>query len=89
MKLAEYAQAELKARQLREKFIEQFYIDLGDRLRSRREDMGLRQEDIGIRTGLSRTSVTNIEKGRQKILAHDLFIFAAALEIPAKDLMPE
>lgn len=89
MKLAAYAKAELKARQLREKFIDEFYKDLGRRMSDRRAELGLIQEEVGNRVGLSRTSITNIEKGRQRILAHDIYIIAAALEIPARDLMPE
>jgi transcriptional regulator with XRE-family HTH domain len=38
---------------------------------------------------MTRTSVTNIEKGRQKLLLHTLFDLADALEIPVGRLLPE
>jgi len=39
--------------------------------------------------GLSRTSIANIEAGRQKILLHQFLDLAAALEVPPFALLPE
>ena len=46
------------------------------------------QEELGRRVDLSRTSITNIEKGRQRILLHQLVDIAAALDAKPQDLMP-
>jgi len=48
----------------------------------------LTQEELAHRVHLKRTSITNIEKGRQKILVHTLFEIAAALDVPTADLIP-
>jgi hypothetical protein len=39
--------------------------------------------------GLSRTSIANIEAGRQKILLHQLLDLAAAVEVHPSALLPE
>jgi DNA-binding XRE family transcriptional regulator len=48
----------------------------------------LTQEELAHRVHLKRTSITNIEKGRQKLLVHTLFDIAAALDVPIADLIP-
>ncbi len=49
-----------------------FYAEIGRRVRLARERLGLTQDYLAIQIMLSRTSVTNIEKGRQKVLAHTI-----------------
>lgn len=46
------------------------------------------QAALAERVGLSRTSVTNIEKGRQRIPFDVLFSLADALKVDAKSLVP-
>jgi transcriptional regulator with XRE-family HTH domain len=53
-----------------------------------RERAGLTQEDLAREVGLTRTSITNIERGRQKLLIHALFAIAQALGVPAVSLLP-
>ena len=48
----------------------------------------LTQEELAHRVHLKRTSITNIEKGRQKLLVHTLFDIADALDIPPTALIP-
>lgn len=60
--------------------------DLGARIRALREAVDLRQQDLADATGLSRTSVTNIEAGRQDTGATTLLAIAAALRVPVGDL---
>lgn len=38
--------------------------------------------------GLSRTSITNIERGRQKVLLHTLSEIAVVLDVAIHDLIP-
>ena len=47
------------------------------------------QEKLGRMVGLSRTSITNIEKGRQHIALHQLFDLANALNVQPHVLLPE
>lgn len=64
-----------------------FYEQLGDRIRQARRNAGLSQEELGRRVGLNRSSISNVEKGRQRILAHVLMDFSAALSVPSARLL--
>ena len=46
------------------------------------------QDRLGVLVGLSRTSITNIEKGRQHVSLHQLYRIADALNIPVEALLP-
>jgi transcriptional regulator with XRE-family HTH domain len=60
------------------------YMAIGGRVRAARERVGLTQEALGELVGLGRTSITNIERGRQRMTVHTLFGLAAAVgEVPA------
>ena len=69
---------------------QRFYRELGDRIRQHRERAvpGMTQEELGLRVRLSRTSIVNIEKGRQHLAAHQVYIFAAALKVRPEALLP-
>jgi transcriptional regulator with XRE-family HTH domain len=64
------------------------YAELGRLVRAHRDRLGLSQADLGRRVGLSRTSITNIERGRQRILVHQLVALANTLEIGPEALLP-
>ncbi|MBV8092995.1 MAG: helix-turn-helix transcriptional regulator [Acetobacteraceae bacterium] len=49
----------------------------------------LTQEALANKTGLTRTSIINIEKGRQQILLHTLMDISRALQVPVGELIPE
>lgn len=66
-----------------------FYAEVGRRIRQTREERGLTQEALAELVSLTRTSITNIEKGRQKILAHTLVALATALRVAPAALFPE
>lgn len=66
-----------------------FYAEVGRRIRQTREERGLTQEALAELVSLTRTSITNIEKGRQKILAHTLVDLATALRVASATLLPE
>jgi transcriptional regulator with XRE-family HTH domain len=69
--------------------VDWFYEQFGLRVRRARLDMGLNQEVLGHRVGLERSSISNIEKGRQRVQLHMLLEFAAALEVAPTTLLPE
>lgn len=61
----------------------------GTRLRAVRNDRGLKQDDVAKAAGLSRTSVVNIEAGRQGVALGTLFRLAEALGVAPAELLPE
>jgi transcriptional regulator with XRE-family HTH domain len=65
------------------------YRQLGERLAERRTQLKLRQDDVANQIGLTRTSITNIERGRQKILVHHLYALAQALATTPSRLLPK
>ncbi len=68
-----------------------FYVEFGRNLRRQRQRPGaiLSQDSLARRVGLSRTSVTNIEKGRQQLPLHMLYAFADALGVEPIALLPD
>jgi len=65
----------------------EFYLTLGQKLREARRTARVTQEELAKAVGLSRTSITNIEKGRQPIYAHVLVKVAYALGKAPSDLL--
>ncbi|NOW94755.1 helix-turn-helix domain-containing protein [Mucilaginibacter sp. SG564] len=66
----------------------EFYQQLGEKLRKARIDANKSQDALAQTLGLSRVTVVNIEKGRQKILVHNLVDAANFLEVKLSDLIP-
>jgi transcriptional regulator with XRE-family HTH domain len=66
----------------------EFYAAVGQRIAKLRTGR-LTQEALAKKTGLTRTSIINIEKGRQQILLHTLIDVSRALQVPMGDLIPE
>lgn len=64
------------------------YLQLGDRVSDRRREASFSQEELAERVGLSRSSIVNIEKGRQRPPLHTLWEIAEALDADPKILMP-
>jgi len=64
------------------------YLEFGKLVRQHRRRLGLTQDRLGERVALSRTSITNIEQGRQKVLLHQLFSLAQSLSVSPEALLP-
>jgi transcriptional regulator with XRE-family HTH domain len=64
------------------------YKTIGQRIRRAREALGLRQDQLAEAISLTRTSITNIEQGKQRLLVHTLCDIAAALRVEPVDLLP-
>jgi transcriptional regulator with XRE-family HTH domain len=64
------------------------YKDFGAQVRKHRERLEFTQEELGLQIGLSRTSITNIERGRQHMALHQIFEISRVLKIPPSTLLP-
>lgn len=65
-----------------------FYNAVGNLIRKARERAGISQERLAAEINLTRTSITNIEKGRQKIMLHTLVEIARILNVEPSSLLP-
>jgi transcriptional regulator with XRE-family HTH domain len=76
---------------LRMKDPQPFYKEVGRRIREARlqRQPRLTQQGLADLVSLTRTSITNVEKGRQKFLLHTLADIAKALDVDPASLLPE
>lgn len=65
-----------------------FYSTFGRMLSEARRKRHISQEMLADELGLSRTSITNIEKGRQPLQLYSLYLIARLLRMDVKDLLP-
>lgn len=66
-----------------------YYVALGRQIAQVRQSKSkITQEDLGLKVSLTRTSIINIEKGRQQLLVHTLVDIASALGVPVIELLP-
>jgi transcriptional regulator with XRE-family HTH domain len=65
-----------------------FYQLIGGRVRSRRIELGFTQEKLACAVGAARTSITNLECGRQHLPSHVLLAVADALDLELTALIP-
>jgi transcriptional regulator with XRE-family HTH domain len=68
--------------------IEEIYAQVGRVIRKYRKKANLTQAELGSRAGLSRTSVTHMESGEQRIQLHILYAIADALKVNPQTLLP-
>ena len=68
--------------------INQFYADVGEKIKYFRTKLGYSQDDIGKFLDLTRSSIVNVEKGRQRPLVHTLYEIASYLKVSVEDLLP-
>ena len=64
-----------------------FYSTFGRMLGEMRRKQGISEEMLADELGLSRTSITNIEKGRQPVQLHTLYLIARLLSIDMKEAL--
>jgi transcriptional regulator with XRE-family HTH domain len=67
---------------------ESIYKSIGTIVRSKRRLMEWSQVTLAQRLGISRATLANIETGRQRILVHQLYSFAAVLGMKTEELLP-
>ena len=64
-----------------------YYVALGRQIAHAREGK-MTQDTLAQKLSLTRTSIINIEKGRQQVLVHTLADIAGVLGVPVNQLMP-
>lgn len=64
------------------------YRQIGERLRRVRGEIGVTQEQLAGAVGVLRTSITNIEAGKQKPPLHLLYKICATLGIEMTSVLP-
>jgi transcriptional regulator with XRE-family HTH domain len=58
-------------------------MNISERVRALRKALGLTQETMGARVGMSRVEINHIENGRRSIVHRDVFKrFAAGVGVP-------
>lgn len=66
-----------------------YYVALGRQIAQVRQSRSkMTQEDLALKVSLTRTSIINIEKGRQQLLVHTLVNIARALGVSVPELLP-
>ncbi|WP_204787485.1 helix-turn-helix domain-containing protein [Paenibacillus oryzisoli] len=68
---------------------ELLYQEIGKRIKAYREQKKWTQEELADRVHRSRTSITNIEQGKQRFQIHSLYEIADTLGITPLDLLPQ
>src|SRR5438045_4615671 len=64
------------------------YRHIGAAIRRHREARGMTQAQLASAIGLLRTSIVNLEAGRQRVPLHTLYPICAVLGIEAADVLP-
>ena len=61
--------------------------ELGDRIRARRQKLGISQETLALRAGINRSYVGSLEAGERNPSLENVARLAVALDIDAADLV--
>ena len=64
-------------------------IHFGNRVRTERLKLGLPQEKLAFDCGLDRTYISGIERGKRNLSLLNIHRLAAALGLPAADLLKD
>ena len=62
-------------------------MTFGEFVRNRRKELNMTQDELSKKTGISRGSISNIEKDVHSVIAAKIDILAAALEVDPTELM--
>ncbi|WP_213736056.1 helix-turn-helix transcriptional regulator [Bradyrhizobium sp. dw_411] len=67
----------------------EIYRIIGASLAARRKELRLKQAEVADMIGLKRASLANIESGRQKLMLHQIYRLAKALQVKSiTELVP-
>lgn len=67
---------------------QQLYQKIGQHIRQKREEARLTQGQLAEAVGILRTSITNLEAGRQKVPLHLLYELCAVLKVDIQEILP-
>ncbi|MDP1844941.1 MAG: helix-turn-helix transcriptional regulator [Sediminibacterium sp.] len=68
--------------------IDEFYIYVGEKVRFQRKKARMDQETLARHVNLGRTTIINIEKGRQRLSLEHAWLTAKVLGISIEDILP-
>lgn len=68
---------------------QQFYAKFGQNMRDLRQKLGLTQDDLASKLGVTRASISNVEVGKQRVLAHQIVELAQVLNVSIQELFPK
>lgn len=68
--------------------LKRFYAEFGARIRDVRSRLGMTQAELASRLNLTRSSVANLETGRQHGQIHHLPLLSEALGVEIVELLP-
>ncbi|MEV5850708.1 helix-turn-helix transcriptional regulator [Streptomyces sp. NPDC051985] len=69
--------------------VDRFYLSVGDRIRDARSAARLTQAELAASLGLARSSIANIEGGRQRLPLHMFVLIAETLNVNVSELLPD
>ncbi|MCP2245745.1 helix-turn-helix domain-containing protein [Lentzea aerocolonigenes] len=69
--------------------IDQLYETIGSNIRNARMRAGVTQADLGKRLQLTRSSIANIEAGRQRVMIHWIMQIADEFKVPLETLLEQ
>ena len=65
------------------------YRELGQRLRSVRKERSLTQDQVATAISMERTSISNVESGRQRLPLHTLYQYCSVLGVDVAHVLPD
>ncbi|HZX75408.1 MAG TPA: helix-turn-helix transcriptional regulator [Cyclobacteriaceae bacterium] len=68
--------------------LNEFYVEMGNRIRQARLKSKIGQDELAEKLALTRASIVNIEKGRQRPMIHTLLTISVLLKTELYDLIP-
>ena len=66
----------------------QSIVDMGDRIRARREELGMSAAELAVRTDMDASALSRIESGQRAVRTDRLIKIAAALKTSLANLQP-
>lgn len=67
--------------------VEEFYKNIADNVKVIRQRRGLKQKVLASLTGISPTSISNIERGKKKVTVEDLYLLSKGLNVTVSELI--
>jgi transcriptional regulator with XRE-family HTH domain len=64
------------------------YSQIGEKVRLLRINMSLNQEDVSKKVGMTRSSIAQIEAGKQAVSIYTLYRLGEVLNRPITDILP-